>query len=139
MTAQHSQLDETYPEPTGWTGFIVFASVMMILAGSLNLVYGLVALFNDTWVGWNPDTANAVVLDITEWGWAHVILGAVLTLAGLGVLTGNVLARTIGVVVAGLSLMANFFFIPVYPIWAITIIVLDILVIWALTVHGREM
>lgn len=130
---------QEYGEQTGWTGWIVFAAVMMIIGGSLNIFYGLVALVNDTWVGWNTATSNAVVLDLTQWGWVHIIIGACLLLAGFGVMTGNILARTVGVIVAGLSLIGNFFFIPVYPIWALTIIVLDVLVIWALTAHGREM
>ena len=54
-------------------------------------------------------------------------------------LTGSILARTIGVIVAGLSLLANFLLIPVYPFWALTIIVVDALVIWALTAHGAEL
>jgi hypothetical protein len=130
---------QVYEERTGWTGWIVFASVMMIVGGSLNLIYGFIALVNDTWVGWNASTSNAVVLDLTEWGWVHILLGACLVLAGLGVMTGNILARTVGVIVASVSLIGNFFFIPVYPLWAITVIVLDVLVIWALTAHGREM
>ncbi len=128
-----------YDEPTGWTGWIVFASVMMIVGGSLNLMYGFIALVNDTWVGWNAETSTAVLADLTTWGWAHVILGTCLLLAGLGVMTGNILARTVGVIIAALSMVANFFFMPVYPIWALTIITIDVLVIWALTAHGREM
>ena len=62
-----------------------------------------------------------------------------LLLAGIGVLTGNILVRAIGVIVAGLSMVANFFFIPVYPWWSITIIVIDVVVIWALIAHGREL
>jgi hypothetical protein len=128
-----------YDEPTGWTGWIVFAATMMIIAGSLNMLYGLIAVVNDTWVGWNSQTANAVVLDISQWGWVQLILGLVLLLSGIGVLSGNILARTVGVFVAGLNLIGNFMFIPVYPIWTLTVIVLDVLVIWALTAHGREM
>jgi len=128
-----------YEERTGWTGWIVFAATLMIIAGSLNVLYGFIALVNDTWVGWNAETSNAVVLDITQWGWVHVILGAILALSGLGVLSGNILARTVGVLVAAGSLIGNFLFIPVYPVWALTVILLDVLVIWALTVHGREM
>lgn len=139
MTTPQTYADESYETASGWTGWIAFASVMMIIGGTLNLIYGLVALLNDTWVGWNAATSTAVLLDITEWGWVHVLVGALLILAGLGVMSGNILARTVGVIVAGLSLMANFFFLPVYPIWAITIIVIDVLVIWALTAHGREM
>jgi hypothetical protein len=128
-----------YDEPTGWTGWIVFASVMMIIGGGLNIFYGFVAVFNDDWVGWNRETSTAVFVDLTTWGWIQVIVGFLVLLAGFGVLSGNILARTVGVIVAGLSMFANFFFIPVYPIWSLTIIVIDALVIWALTAHGREM
>jgi hypothetical protein len=128
-----------YDEPTGWTGWIVFASVMMIIGGGLQAFYGLVALLNDTWVGWNPTTSNAVLVDLTAWGWAHLIIGTILVLSGIGVLTGNLLARTVGVVVAGIALAANFFTIPVYPLWSISVMVIAVLVIWALTAHGREM
>jgi hypothetical protein len=126
-------------EPTGWTGWIAFAGVMMIIGGSLNALYGVVALVNDDWVGWNPATSTAVLVDVTGWGWIHLIAGLVVLIAGFGVFTGNVLARIVGVIVAGVSLIVNFFFIPVYPLWALTIIVIDALVIWALTAHGREM
>jgi len=130
---------QRYDTRTGWTGWIVFAATMMMIGGSLNMLYGLIALINDTWVGWNATTSNAVVLDITQWGWVHLILGLALLLSGFGVLSGNILARTIGVLVAAGSLVGNFFFIPVHAIWALTVILIDMLVIWALTAHGREM
>jgi hypothetical protein len=130
---------DSYTEPSGWTGWIVFAATMMIIVGGLNAFQGLVALLNDTWAGWNPVTGNAVVLDITQWGWVHLIVGLVLVLAGFGVLSGNILARLVGVVVAGVSLVTNFFFLPVYTFWSLLLILVDILIIWALTVHGREM
>jgi hypothetical protein len=60
-------------------------------------------------------------------------------LTGIGLFSGNFLARTIAVIVAGLNMLVNFFFIPVYPFWAIIVITIDILVIWAVTAHGREM
>ena len=109
----------------------------MILAGSLNLLYGIIAAVNDEWVVFT-NRAN-VYLDISEWGWVHIIVGAVVLISGLGLFSGNILARTIAVVVASISLLVNFFFIPVYPLWAITVIVIDLLVIWAVTAHGREM
>lgn len=139
MTDQQTQSREMYEDASGWVGWIAFAAVMMIIGGSLNLVYGFIALVNDTWVGWNEATSSAVLIDLTSWGWAHIILGACLLLAGIGVLSGNILARTIGVIVAGVSMIGNFFFIPVYPIWSIIVIVIDILVIYALTAHGGEM
>jgi hypothetical protein len=125
-----------YDEPTGWTGWIAFAGVMMIIAGALNLFYGIVAVVNDDWVVWT--NRGNVVLDVSEWGWVHIILGGIVLLAGFGVFTGNILARTVGVIVASISLIVNFFYIPVYPLWSLIVITLDVLVIWALTAHGGE-
>jgi hypothetical protein len=131
---------ETYDrranEPTGWVGWIFFAGTMMIIGGLLNAFYGFVAALNDDWVVWQNSTA--VYLDLTGWGWLHVVLGLVIVLCGIGVFTGNVVARTVGVILAGLSMLANFFVIPLYPIWSIVIITIDALVIWALTAHGGE-
>ena len=126
-----------YDQTTGWSGWIVFAAIMMIVGGSLNLLYGVIAAVNDDWVVFT-NRAN-VYLDLSEWGWVHIILGGVVVLSGIGLLSGNILARAVAVLVASLSLIANFFFIPVYPLWALTVIVIDVLVIWAVTAHGREM
>ena len=126
-----------YDEPTGWTGWIVFASIMMIIGGSLNAVSGLIAIVNDDWVVWTNSTA--VLVDVTAWGWALLIIGTLVLLSGIGVLSGNILARTVGVIAVSLNMIVNFFFIPVYPFWALTVITIDALVIWALTAHGREM
>jgi uncharacterized membrane protein len=131
------QSHEEPVETTGWIGWGIFAATMMIIGGSLNAFYGLVAVVNDDWVVWT--NRNAAYLDLTSWGWVHIIAGALVVLAGFGVLNGNVLARTVGVVLAGLSLIANFLFIPVYPLWSLTVIAIDVLVIWALTAHGREL
>jgi hypothetical protein len=82
---------------------------------------------------------KAVLLDITAWGWIHLIIGVVVVLAGFGVLSGNILARIIGVAVAVISLIASFLALPLYPVWSIIVIAIDLLVIWALTAHGSEM
>ena len=122
---------------TGWTGWIGFAGVMMIIAGILNALYGLIAVVNDEWVVWG-NRAN-LYLDISQWGWVHLVLGLALLLSGIGVFSGNVLARTVGVIAAGVSLIANFAFIPAYPVWSLVVVAIDVLVIWALTAHGGEM
>ena len=85
------------------------------------------------------DESRSLYLDISQWGWVHLIVGVVMLLAGVGLFSGHMLARIVGVVVASLSLIANFFFIPAYPLWALIVIAIDVLVIWALTAHGREM
>jgi hypothetical protein len=126
-----------YDEPTGWTGWISFAAIMMIIGGSLNALYGVIAAVNDEWVVFT--NRADVYLDVSQWGWAHIIMGVIVLLAGIGLFSGNILARTVAVIVASISLVVNFFFIPVYPLWALTAITIDALVIWALTAHGREM
>ena len=127
----------TEPRVTGWVGWVVFAGTMMIIAGSLNLLYGIIAALNDDWVVWQ--NSNAVLLDLSQWGWIHIILGLVVLACGIGVFSGNILARTVGVILAGISLIVNFFYIPVFPLWALIVVTIDALVIWALTAHGAEM
>ena len=124
-------------ERTGWTGWITFAAIMMIIAGSLNALYGLIAVINDEWVVWG--NRGNLYLDISEWGWVHLVLGLIVLVSGIGLFSGRMIARIIAIIVAGLSLIANFFFIPAYPLWAIAVVVIDVLVIWALTAHGSEM
>jgi hypothetical protein len=126
-----------YDQRTGWTGWISFAAIMLIIGGSLNLLYGVIAAVNDEWVVFT-NRAN-VYLDVSEWGWVHIILGGIVLLSGIGLFSGNIIARAVAVIVASISLLVNFFFIPVYPLWALTVITIDILVIWAVTAHGREM
>jgi hypothetical protein len=126
-----------YDQRTGWTGWISFAAIMLIIGGSLNLLYGVIAAVNDEWVVFT-NRAN-VYLDVSEWGWVHIILGGIVLLSGIGLFSGNIIARAVAVIVASISLLVNFFFIPVYPLWALTVIVIDVLVIWAVTAHGREM
>jgi hypothetical protein len=137
MQSTASEARVSYDERTGWTGWIVFAGVMMIISGSLNALYGVVAAVNDDWVGWT-NRENAF-LDVSQWGWVHIVVGLIVLLCGIGLFSGNILARTVAVIIAGISLVSNFFFIPVYPLWALTVITIDGLVIWALTAHGREM
>ena len=134
MTSTQPQSGSTR---TGWTGWIMFAGVMMILGGGLNALYGLIAVVNDEWEVWG--NRGTLYVDISAWGWVHLIVGAIVLLCGFGVFTGNVLARTVGVIAVSVSLISNFFFIPAYPVWALAVIAIDVLVIWALTVHGSEM
>jgi hypothetical protein len=122
---------------TGWTGWITFAAIMMMISGGLNALYGLIGVVNDQWVVWT--NRASLYLDISQWGWIHLIIGLVVLFSGIGLLSGNILARIVGIIAVALSLMGNFFFIPAYPIWALIVITIDVLVIWALTAHGKEM
>jgi hypothetical protein len=124
-------------EVSSWAvGFVLFAGVMMIMAGAFQAFSGLVALFeNEFYVA----TRNYLFqFDATAWGWIHLIVGALVAVAGFAVMAGQTWARVIGIILAALSALANFTFIPYYPFWAIIVIAVDVFVIWALAVHGRD-
>ncbi len=125
-------------EPSGAAiGWIAFAGFILILGGSFMMLTGLGGILNpDTFV---VGKDNILKLSTTSWGWWHLILGAIVFLSGLGVFAGNVLARTVGVIVALISAISAFIWIPIYPVWGIIIIAMDFAVIWALTAHGRDM
>jgi hypothetical protein len=135
--ASPTQVGEPYREPTGWVGWIFFASVLMILAGIMNAIHGFIAIVNDEWVVWG--NRADLYIDLTTWGWVHLIVGIVVFLAGVGLLSGNVLARAVAVLLAGVAIIVNFLFIPAYPVWALTIIAVKLFVIYALTAHGGEL
>jgi hypothetical protein len=126
------------PDRTGWTAWAVFASCIMIMLGFFQAIEGLVAIFDDGFyaVGRRGLVVN---VDYTVWGWVHLVLGALVLIAGIGVLSGNVAARALGVILAGISAVVNLAFIAAYPVWSTIIITIDVLVIYALTVHGREL
>ncbi|MEU8826022.1 hypothetical protein [Streptomyces sp. NPDC048636] len=112
------------------SGWLVFAAVMMIFGGLMTLFQGISAISNDrVFVA----TQNYIFqFDLSGWGWVHMILGIVLIVAGLAVFTGAMWARVTGVVLAGLSLIANFLWLPYYPVWAVVLLIVDGFVIWAL-------
>jgi hypothetical protein len=117
-------------------GTSVFASCVMIMLGAFHAIVGLAALLeNEFFVA----TRNYVFeFDVTAWGWIHLIAGLIVAFAGLGLFSGAVWARTVGVIVAVVSGIVNFMWLPYYPVWSALTIALDVLVIWALTVHGRD-
>jgi hypothetical protein len=117
-------------------GFTMFAAFMMILIGSFHIIVGLAGILEDEFFVATPNWL--LEFDATTWGWIHLLAGIVVLLAGFGLFSGAVWARTIGVILATVSAIANFAFIPYYPVWSLAIIAVDIFVIWALTAHGRD-
>jgi hypothetical protein len=117
-------------------GFTMFAAFMMILIGSFHIIVGLAGILEDEFFVATPNWV--LEFDATTWGWIHLLAGIVVLLAGFGLFSGAVWARTIGVILATVSAIANFAFIPYYPVWSLAIIAVDIFVIWALTAHGRD-
>ena len=117
-------------------GVTVFAAVLMILGGIMQALQGLVALANDTFFVLGEE--YVFKFDITTWGWVHLLLGLVVAFAGVGLFQGATWARAVAVVVASVSILVNFLWIPYYPIWSLTLMALAVLVIWAVTAHGRD-
>jgi hypothetical protein len=117
-------------------GLTVFAAVMLIMVGIFQAIAGVVALFNDTF--YVVGEKYIFQFDVTTWGWVHLVLGVVIAVAGYFLFRGAVWARTVGVILASISAVLNFAWLPHYPIWAIAIITLDVFIIWALTAHGRD-
>jgi hypothetical protein len=112
-------------------GWVRFGAVMMTIVGAFGVIEGLVALVNPiTYV-----TVDGAVLavDLTAWGWAHLVLGALLVVTGVSLLrTAPAWARSLGVVLVVLSILVQLAWLPASPIWSILVIVLDLLVIYAL-------
>ena len=133
MAQYESRLDA---EPlSGWAiGGITFAGTIMIMVGVFQSIAGLVAIFDDDFY---VITRNYTFdLDVTAWGWIHLILGIVVLLAGFALLAGRAWAAIVAITLAVLSAVANFFFIPYYPFWSLLMIALAVFVIWAITRPG---
>jgi hypothetical protein len=127
-----SQYDAETRPVSGWAiGGISFAAIMMLMIGSFQAIAGLAAIFNDEFfvIGRN----YTFDLDVTAWGWIHLILGILLFIAGWGLFARKLWAGMVAIVLALLAAIENFFFIPYYPWWSLLIIAVCIWVMWALT------
>lgn len=120
----------------GAVGLIAFAGILMVLSGAFHVVQGLVALVNDSFFVLGQD--YVFKFDATTWGWIHLIAGIVVALAGMALFQGSVWARTVAVILACVSIIASFLWMPYYPLWSLVVIVFDVFVIWAVTAHGRD-
>jgi hypothetical protein len=118
------------------TGLALFAGTLMIIGGVFQALSGLVALFRNQIyvVGLN----YLFTFNVTTWGWIHLIVGILVAVAGGAVLSGQMWGRVIGIGLVTLSMLANFLFIPYYPLWSLLIIALDVFVIWALCSYDRD-
>ncbi|MEU0559728.1 hypothetical protein AB0J72_04440 [Dactylosporangium sp. NPDC049742] len=128
----------TTDRQSGWvTGFAVFGGSMMVVIGIFQIVVGLTAIFEDTFYVLTDNYLFG--FDVETWGWIHLALGVVVAAGGVGVLAGQVWARVLGIILAAISAIANFLFLPYYPLWSMLIIAADVAVIWALTKNDRNM
>lgn len=124
-------------EVSGWAvGWTIYAAVWMWILGFFHALAGFAGIVEDEVL---VPTENYIFqLDTTTWGWIHLIFGIIVLLAGFSVFNGSVWARTVGVILAVVSILANFAWLDYHPIWGLLMITAGVFVIWALTVHGRD-
>ena len=132
MTSATSRPSSSTSSGSPWAvGASTFAACIMLMAGVFQAIQGIAALVNGT--DFLIRTENYVfTFNASVWGWIHLILGILIAAAGGFILTGNVAARAAGIALAVLSAIANFLWLPYYPIWAIIIIALNVFIIWGL-------
>jgi hypothetical protein len=125
------------PPSVGAAAGTVLAGVLMILGGAWGFLTGLAVIIKKAFFVPVSNT-YAYHWNVTDWGWTHLALGVVVFAAGVCVLLGMTWARVVGVILATLSAIASFMFLPYYPIWSIILVAIDVYIIWALVSAGRR-
>ena len=127
-----ARVNEPNPVEQGLAAFIaIAAAVLALTAGMLSILQGISAVAGDGVFRTVP--RYSFDFDVTTWGWIHIVLGALLVIVALALIAGTTWARITAAVFAALSILANFLWLPYYPWWSAVVIVMDILVIWAVT------
>ena len=117
-------------------GLAVFAGVVMVVGGAFQALEGLAGIVNDKYLVVLPNYLYA--FDLTVWGVIHLLVGLALVVIGVSLLRGQTWARVAGIVAAAVAAILNFVWLPIAPLWAIMVIAVDMLVIWALAQYLRQ-
>ena len=124
---------------TGWAGWAAFAGVLLIVAGAIDALKGLTAVLLPSSSYFVVSDAGLLLFDAAGWGWWHLIIGLVLIVIGVFVLRGATWARVTAVIVVAINAISQIGLLGVQPWWSLAMIALDVVIIYALTVHGREL
>jgi len=122
---------------SGWTGWVIFAGLVLMFIGCINAIEGLAALLKRT-VYTTPSQDLIVTTNYPAWGWTLLIWGIVMFLAGLGLFAAKGWARWVAIIVVFLNLIGQFAWFPSFPLWGIVVISLNIVVLFALTIHWQD-
>ena len=121
-----------YSAKGAWADFVaMFAGVLLVIAGGFQMLQGLAAIANDDLYA--QGSGYLYDFNMTAWGWVHLLIGAISVVVGVGIAIRQSWGQVSGMIVAVLSMLTNFAFLPHYPLWAVTVIAFDVLVIWALS------
>lgn len=123
-------------QPTGWVGWIYFAGILLIVRAFFEAFLGIVSLTKSDFYVVTQN--HLAVFNFTAWGWGQIILAMIMFFAGFSVLSGHLFGRIVAAIVATLSLIASLAFIPAYPVWSLAAILIDVLILYAVVVHGNE-
>jgi len=107
-----------------------FAAILLALVAIFQILDGIAAIASDQVYVKGIDYTYK--LDVTSWGWIHLVIGLVALATAIGILMGQVWGRIMGIVIASVSVISNFMFLPYYPFWSLTVIAFDVFIIWAL-------
>ncbi len=123
---------------TAWTGWVGFAAIMLVIIGAIDFFEGLIAVIRGSYYQHTPQ--GIVVFSTTKWGWIHIIIGILLILIGLALAAKSSWARWAAVIVIIVNLLAQLGWLgnSNYPLWSLTVITLQIIVLYALTARWSE-
>ncbi|WP_137844596.1 hypothetical protein [Microbacterium sp. 2FI] len=125
-------------QKSGWAGWTVFGGILLIVSGAFNAIMGLTAILAPTSTYFVATDGVIMVLDVAGWGWWHLIIGLAVVLTGIFVLRGATWARIVAIILVSLNAISQVALLGVQPWWSLIMIALDVLVIYALTVHGKD-
>ena len=124
--------------PTGWVGWVYFASTMMLIVGVMHIIAGLTGIFNsDFYVA--TQTGQLIAFNYQTWGWVQLLLGILVFATGAALWQGRLWARAVTLVLVSLLVVVNIITIGTYPWWSVIGLVINAFVIYAVTLHGNEM
>jgi hypothetical protein len=122
---------EPLPPGAGPNGWLAFAAIILFLNGCFGALWGLAAILNDEVVTVGGGT-GVTIWDFTAWGWIALVIGILMALSGIGLVTGNTAARGAAIVFTMLHALSQFGAVSAFPLWAILMITLDVVILYNL-------
>ncbi len=124
---------------TGWVGWVYFAGILLIIEAAFDILFGFVALYAPDTAYFRGSNGALVGYDVQAWGWWSLILGIIVLLTGIFLFRGALWARLFAVIVAGVNAVLNLLTVPTQPVWSLVLVAVNLLIIYAVTVHGGEL